>query len=111
MSTLKTRQDDDWADLDREINWRRILKSYEAGQSTKRRFQGRRTGLVNDSVEKLGGVFLVELLDVGYELVKCSEGSADQVSVELRVRRRGSEIGWTVNWRLLMIISLEYRNG
>ena len=111
MSTLKSRQDDDWADLDRQISWRRILKSYKAGQSTQRRFLGRRTGLVNDSVEKLGGVLLAELSDVGCELLKCSEGSADQMGVELRVRRRGGEIGWTVDWRLLMAISFEYRNG
>lgn len=88
MSTLKIRQDDDWADFDREITGRRILKSYKAGQSTKRRVWGRRTGLVNDGVEKLGGVCLVELLDVGYEVVKCSKGSAGQVGIELRGRRR-----------------------
>ena len=111
MSTLETRQDDDWADLDREVTRRRILKSNEAGQSTKRRFWGRRTGLVNDSVEKLEGVWLFKLLDVGCELVKCSEGSAGQVGIELRVRRCGVEVGWTVDWRLLMTISLEYRNG
>ena len=75
MSTFVFMQDDDWADFDSSMAWRRILETNETGQSTRRRFWGRRTGLVNHGVEELGSVRMVEFPNVGYRFVKCGKGA------------------------------------
>ena len=80
------------------------MESHKTGQSPQWGLQGRGTGLINDGIEELRRVRPV---DVGYEVVKCSERARVCVSVGLGMRVGEGKKEWAVDRTLLMDVSPE----